>query len=216
MHTPIAPEALLKQLNWRYAVKKFDPSRRVSAELWSVLEQALILSPSSYGLQPYRFVVITDQSVKDRLPPISWNQPQPRDCSHFVVFASRVGENAGDVDAYVKRIAAVRDVPEASLDGCKKMMLGTVNNMPEEELNYWAKAQAYIAMGFLMAAAAAVGVDACPMEGIIAAEYDKLLGLTERGYTAAAAVAVGYRAADDSNATLKKVRFDPAVGVIRV
>lgn len=216
MPTPIAADAFLKQLNWRYAVKKFDPSRKVSADVWSALEQSMVLAPSSFGLQPYRFVVITSQDVKDKLPAISWNQSQPKDCSHFVVFASRLGENAADVEAFIKRTAEVRGIPEAALDGYKKMMVGSITGMSSEQVNVWARAQVYIAMGFLMAAAAAVGVDTCPMEGILGAEYDKLLKLPEKGFTAVAAVAVGYRAADDTYAGLKKVRFDPSVGVIRV
>jgi nitroreductase len=216
MTTPVSAETMIQQLSWRYAVKKFDPSRKVSAADWQTLEKAMILAPSSYGLQPYRFVVITSQDVKNRLPAISWNQGQPRDCSHFVVFAARIKEDASDVQAYIDRIVRVRGVSHESLEGYKKMMLGTAASQSPEAALAWARCQAYIAMGFLMSAAAMLGIDACPMEGIVGAEYDKLLGLPEKGYTAVAAVAVGYRAADDDYAKLKKVRFEASEGVIRV
>ena len=85
---PITTDTLLQQLQWRYATKSFDPAKKISAADWSALEQALILTPTSYGFQPYRFVVITDQPTKEKLIPFSWNQKQPAECSHFVVFAA--------------------------------------------------------------------------------------------------------------------------------
>ena len=217
MTTPaVTPESLLRQLSWRYAVKKFDPARTIAPETWSTLEKAMILSPSSYGLQPWRFVVITDPAVKAKLPAISWNQPQTRDCSHMVVFAARHGINAGDVERYVESIVKVRGGPAEALNDYKNMMLGTITKTPPEQLDQWTKHQCYIALGFVMSAAAVLGVDACPMEGIVHAEYDKLLGLTEKGYTATVGCALGYRAADDRMANLKKVRYDASEVVIKV
>src|SRR5438045_3933429 len=110
MPTPISTDALLAQLNWRYATKAFDPTRKIPAADWDALEKALILTPTSYGFQPYRFVVVTDQAVKDSLVPHSWNQTQPAGCSHFVVFAAKQTVNEADVDRYLARIAEVRGV----------------------------------------------------------------------------------------------------------
>lgn len=105
------PDALLAQLRWRYAVAKFDPTRTIPDELWSTLEQAAILAPSSFGLQPWKLVVVTDAAVKARLTALSWNQPQPRDCSHMAVFAARTGINQADVDRCIARTAHVRGLP---------------------------------------------------------------------------------------------------------
>lgn len=212
----ITPDALLKSLEWRYAVKKFDPVRKVPEATWKTLEEAARLAPSSYGLQPYRMLVITDASAKAKLPEITWNQPQPKDCSHFVVFASRVGIGPADVDRYVDLISAVRGVPKEGLAQFRDMMLGTVKSTPAEKLDDWCARQAYIALGFLLAACAALGVDACPMEGIDAPKYDERFGLPARGYRAVAACAVGYRDRDDWLASLKKVRTQSKDLVIRV
>ena len=105
---PVSNEVLLQQLKWRYAVKKFDPARKISAEDWQTLEQALVLTPSSFGLQPWRFVVITDQATKDRLVPISWGQRQVAEASHVVVFAVRQPLTESDVDRHVGRTAEIR------------------------------------------------------------------------------------------------------------
>lgn len=213
---PISTDSLLKQLNWRYAVKKFDPARAIAQPTWAALEQSLVLTPTSYGLQPLRFVVITDPAVKAKLPALSWNQTQPRDCSHMVVFAARKGITPADVERYVDRIVEIRKAPREALNDYKNMMLGTVTKTPADRLDEWTARQAYIALGFFLQSAALLGVDACPMEGIVHSEYDKLLGLPEKGYSTVVAAAAGYRAADDWLAPLPKVRFDAKDLVIRV
>lgn len=212
----ITSESLLRALRWRYATKKFDPSRTVPDGVWRDLEEATLLAPSSYGLQPYRMLVITDGAVKASLPEITWGQGQPRDCSHFVVFASRVGIGPADVEKYIDLIASTRGVPKEGLDDFRGMMMGTVTGTAREKLDEWCARQAYIALGFLLAACAELGVDACPMEGIDAAKYDAKFGLPAKGYKAVVACAVGYRAADDWLATLKKVRTPESDAVIRI
>jgi nitroreductase len=211
-------ESILAQLRWRYAVKKFDGTKKIPEATWACLEQAMILSPSSYGLQPWRFVVITDAAVKAKLPAISWNQSQPKDCSHMVVFASRKGINPQDVQRFADRIVQVRggSKDDPALKGYIDMMLGTVKSLPAEAADAWCSRQVYIALGFLMFAAASQGVDACPMEGIVGAEYDKLLGLDTIGYTATVGCALGYRASDDWLASLPKVRAEAKDVIIRI
>lgn len=210
------PEALVSQLKWRYATKKFDASRKIPLATWSALEQSFVLAPSSYGLQPWKFVVISDPAVKAKLPAISWNQTQPADCSHFVVFAGRRGFGAGDVERFIARSAQVRGVTVESLSGYRDMMLGTASRLSPEQANAWCDRQSYIALGFLMASAAALGVDACPMEGIVGPEYDKLLGLDKLGYAALVGCALGYRAADDKYAAAPKVRYSTEDVIVRV
>lgn len=201
-------QTLIEQLKWRYATKKFDPARKIPPATWSALEEALVLTPSSFGLQPWRFVVIQDQAIKEKLVPLSWKQTQPADCSHFVVFAARDRMTENDIDRLIRRTAEVRGVPIESLAGYRKMMIGTLVLPPVAfDIKHWAALQAYIALGNFMTAAAVIGVDTCPMEGIDPAKYDELLGLPRQGYATIVACAAGYRAADDKYATLPKVRF---------
>src|SRR5262245_31659550 len=164
------PDALVGALEWRYAVKKFDAARRIPAATWDALEKALVLTPSSWGLQPWRFVVVEDAAVKERLVAASWNQRQVADASHVVVFAVEREVTAALVERHIARTAEVRGVAPATLDGFRKVLLSFVATPKEKlDLRHWAALQAYIALGNFMTAAAVLGVDACPMEGIVPA-----------------------------------------------
>ncbi len=210
-----SPEALSAQLAWRYATKKFDSARKIPDGAWQALERSFLLAPSSFGLQPWKFVVVTDPALKAQLPGISWNQQQPKDCSHLVVFAARRGLSAADVDRHLAHAAAVRGAPIESLAGYREMMVGFITRLSPEQLNAWADRQTYIALGFLLSAAAMLGVDATPMEGIDGPAYDKLLGVDKAGCASLAACALGYRAADDQYAKAPKVRYSDADVIIR-
>jgi len=205
----IDTQQLLNALNWRYATKVFDPGRKIPADVWQTLERALVLSPSSYGLQPYRFLVIIDPVKRAGLLPHSWNQKQVVDASHYVVFAARTRMGEADVDKLIARTTDIRKIPAASLNFYRDMMLGDLVNGPRNQIAHeWATRQAYIALGNLMTCAAVLGVDACPMEGFVPAEYDRLLGLANSGYASVVCCALGYRAAGDKYAGLPKVRFE--------
>ena len=205
---PLSPSALLAQLNWRYATKKFDPTRRIAPELWNALEQSLILAPSSFGLQPWKFLIVTSPTTKAALVPHAWNQTQPTDCSHFVVFTVKTGLDAAHVDHFLDRTVALRGGNREALAGYRGMILGSLEKARAGGfLDTWQTHQVYIALGQFMAAAAVLGVDTCPMEGIVPTEFDQILGLTGTGYRTVVACAAGYRAADDKYATLAKVRF---------
>jgi len=215
-HT-ISTNALLAQLNWRYATKAFDPAKKIPEADWVALEQALILTPTSYGFQPYRFVVITDPATKEKLVPVSWNQKQPAGCSHFVVFAAKQSVNEADVDHFLARTAEVRGVAVETLAFFKKMLIGDIIQGPRSQQQFeWATRQVYIALGNFMTAAALVGVDTCPMEGIDPAKYDEILGLPAQGYSTVVACAAGYRAAGDKYASAPKVRFPAEELVIHI
>ena len=215
--TPIPSSQLLDALNWRYATKKFDPARKIPADLWSALEEALVLSPSSFGIQPWKFIVVTDPAVKASLVPISWGQKQPAECSHFVVFAVKRGLGEADLDRYLARTAEVRGIPVDSLAGFKKVMLGSIEKARAAGyLDTWQTHQIYIALGQFMAGAALLEIDACPMEGIDPAQYDAVLGLAGTGYATVVACAAGYRADDDKYATTQKVRFLPEDVITRI
>lgn len=217
MTTTLTTQALLAQLNWRYATKSFDPAKQIADADWAALEQALVLSPSSYGMQPYRFVVITDAATKDALVPLSWNQRQPADCSHYVVFAAREKNTEADVDRYLAHTVSVRGGSVDALAGFKKMLMSDIVNGPRgQQALAWATCQAYIALGNFMTSAAVLGIDTCPMEGINPAKYDEVLGLPVRGYRTVVACAAGYRADGDKYAALPKVRMPADELVIRV
>lgn len=202
----VAPETVVRQLRWRYATKRFDPSRKIAPQTWDALEQSLVLTPSSYGLQPWKFYVITDPAVKAKLPAHSWGQKQPLDCSHMVVLAIKADLPEEHIDRHVARTAEVRGQSVEALAGYKKMMMGSLSN-PPFDINEWAARQVYIALGQFMACAAVMGVDTCPMEGIDPAKYDEELGIAAQGYRTVVACAAGYRSPDDKHATSPKVRF---------
>jgi nitroreductase len=201
-------ETLLECLNWRYATKKFDPNQIISDDTWQTLCEALVLTPSSYGLQPWKFWVITNQKLKEELKPLSWNQAQVTDCSHFVVFSIKKNLTADGVDRFVERTAEVRGTTTESMTAYRNIIVGDVIDGSRSLIvNEWATRQAYIALGNFMTSAALLGVDTCPMEGIEPTNYDRLLGLSSKGYATVVACAAGYRAEDDKYAELAKVRF---------
>lgn len=205
----IPGESLLQQLNWRYATKKFDATKKISAADWAVLEAALILTASSYGLQPWKFIIVTDPALKAKLRPASWNQSQVEDCSHLVVFAAKQDITEADLDRFIARTAEVRGTTVESLAGYKGFMMGDlVNGARHAVIHEWAARQTYIAMGNLLTSAALLGIDACPFEGIEPAKYDEILGLKGSGYATVSACPVGYRAEDDKYASAPKVRFE--------
>jgi nitroreductase len=213
---PIPPDTVLQQLNWRYATKKFDPTRKIAPELWAKLEQAAVYAPSSYGLQPWKFVVVTNPEMRKRLHAVSYNQPQILDASHLIVFAAKNPPLPADVEAHVARTAQVRGTPVESLAGLKDAMLGSLNRMDAAQAHRWAARQCYIALGFFLSAAALMGVDACPMEGFQPEKYDEILGLKEKGLAAVVIATAGYRSPDDKYAEAAKARFDVNDVVIRV
>ena len=206
MH-PVPPDATLTQLRWRYATKKFDPARKIAPDLWAGLEQAAALSPSSYGLQPWKFVVVTDPEVRKKLHPASWNQPQILDASHLVVFAAKNPPTPADVERHVARTEQVRGLTPGVLDDLKKRILGSLSRMTEKDAHAWAARQCYIALGVFLSACALAGVDACPMEGFQPEKYDEILGLTAKGLSAVVIATAGYRHPDDPAAKFAKSRF---------
>lgn len=206
-HTTISNSQLIGALNWRYAVKQFDSAKKIPADTWAALEEALVLSASSFGLQPYRFLVIADPMMRLKLLPHSWGQNQVVDASHYVVFAGRTAMTREDIDTFIQLTATTRGQTSESLKGLHGMMSGSLlNDQFQAKARHWSAAQAYIALGNLLTSAALLGVDACPMEGFVPAEYDKVLDLSAQGYASVVCCALGYRASTDKYAALKKVR----------
>lgn len=202
---------LIEQLQWRYAVKKFDSSKKIPDSDWKTLEQSLVLTPSSYGLQPWNFLVVQNPELRKELRTHSWNQSQVEEASHFVVFTIMDEVDEAHVDRFIERIAYLRKAPVEDFSGLKKMLMNNVVSGPSaQQKREWAARQAYIALGNFMTAAALLGIDTCPMEGLDPLKYDKTLKLAGTGYSTVVACAAGYRSAEDKYASIPKVRFLPA------
>ena len=217
MPEPIPPQQLVDALNWRYATKKFDPARKIPADTWAALEQSIVLAPSSIGLQPWKFFVVTDPEVKTQLTAASYRQPQVSDCSHFVAFTARRDIDAGHVERHIDRMAEVTGVATESLAKFRTM---TMRNLDKARaagtLDVWQEHQIYIALGQFMLSAAVLAVDTCPMEGIEPEKYDEILGIAGSNYATVVACAAGYRTPDDKYANTKKVRFKSEDVIVRV
>lgn len=206
--TPVQPPILSEALQWRYAVKKFDPTKKIATDTWRALEDSLVLSASSIGLQPWRFLVITDPALRAQLRPAAWDQAQVTDCSHFVVFAVRKNLGGEHVQRHLDRMAEVREVARESLEKFGQMAVRNLDRARAEgRLDTWQTYQVYIALGSFLTAAAVLGVDTCAMEGFDPAQFDALLGLAESGYASVVGCAAGYRDPTDKYATMRKVRF---------
>jgi nitroreductase len=200
---------LLESLQWRYAVKKFDASRKISDADWNVLAESLRLAASSYGLQPWKFIQVKNPSIRDALKPASWGQGQVTDASHYVVLTSLKTITPEYIDQFIAFTAKTRGIGVESLKGYRDMIVeNLVKGKQGLDIHAWTQRQAYIAMGNLLTAAALLKIDATPMEGLEPAKYDSILGLTPTPYSTVAAVALGYRHPEDKYQHAKKVRFD--------
>ncbi|MEW2919847.1 NAD(P)H-dependent oxidoreductase [Muricauda sp. ANG21] len=197
---------VLENRTWRYATKKFDSTKKVSDEDLETLLEATRLSASSYGLQPYHLLVISDQKVKEQLKPVSWNQSQITDASHIIVFANTTNFGEELVDGFLKNTSKIRNIPTETLKGYGDFMKSKLLGLPVETKRNWAARQVYIAFGNMMQAAAELKIDSCPMEGFESEEYNKILGLPEKNLTATVVLAIGYRSEEDATQHLPKVR----------
>ena len=194
-------------LSFRYATKEFDSAKVISPEEKQALLSSLHLSPSSFGLQLWKFFVIEDADLREKLKAESWGQGQVTDASMFVVLAAETNLDEARVDKWITRLAEVQGAPIEKLAGYKEVLMGFVYSMNETQKVEWAKKQVYIALGQLMTSAAMLGIDTCPLEGISPVAYDDILGLKEKGFTTAVACAIGHRSATDKHANHPKARF---------
>ncbi len=206
----VSPADALAALNWRYACKKFDPAKKIPADTWAALEQSLLLSPSSYGLQPWKFFVVENPAIREQLLPHSWGQKQIVDADKLVVFAVKKDVTPADADRLIARTSQVRGVPAEALATYRGMMAGSLSRTPAPAIDVWMSRQVFIALGVFLTTAAMLGVDTCPMEGFVPEKYDEVLGLGAKGYASRVVATAGYRAADDATGSAKKVRFELA------
>ncbi|MFH6960507.1 NAD(P)H-dependent oxidoreductase [Flavobacterium aquidurense] len=197
---------LLDNLNWRYATKKFDATKKISSADLNTLKEAVRLSASSYGLQPYKVIVVENPEIREQLKAAAYGQTQITDASQLFIFANDLNAGAESVDAYIKNISETRGVPADALAGFADMMKGTIANLSQEAKNIWTSKQTYIALGTLLSAASELKIDATPMEGFNAAAFNEILGLDKLGLNASVIATVGYRHGEDDTQHYKKVR----------
>lgn len=197
---------LLENLNWRYATKKFDATKKISETDLNTLKEAVRLTASSYGLQPFKVIIVENPEIREQLKTAAYGQTQITDASQIFVFANDLNAGPESVAAYIKNISETRGVPTEALGGFEDMMNGVITNLSQEAKNIWTAKQTYIALGTLLLAAAELKIDATPMEGFDAAAFNEILGFDKLGLNASVIATVGYRHDEDEAQHYKKVR----------
>ena len=197
---------LLENLNWRYATKKFDATKKISDADLNTLKEAVRLAASSYGLQPFKVVIVENPELREKLKAEAWGQTQITDASHLFIFASDVALDAASVDQYIANISKTRGVPVDALGGFSDMMKNVVGNLSGDAKNTWTAKQTYIALGTLLSAAAELKIDTTPMEGFSPAAFNEILGFDKLGLNAVVVATIGYRHDEDDSQHYKKVR----------
>lgn len=206
----------IAQLKWRYATKKFDATKKLSAEKLNILKEAFNLTATSFGLQTIKLMVIENEALKTELLPHTYNQKQVVDASHVLVICIQNDIINDNVNDYYQNIQDIRNTPEAVLKPYKDNLIAMMAKMTVKERQQWSKNQAYIALGNLMTVCALERIDACPMEGFVPSKYDEILNLEAQGLQSVLLLPVGYRAADDDFASFKKVRQPLAETIIEL
>lgn len=197
---------LLKNLEWRYATKKFDTSKKVLSNDLQKLKEAVQLSVSSYGLQLYKVLIIENSNIREKLKPVSWNQSQITDASHLFVFCNYTEATPEAIDDFIKQTAETRNLDLERLNGYGDFIKSKLAEKSQEEKISWLKSQTYLALGNLLNACAELKIDACPMEGFEPEAYNKILGLEQQGLNAAVIAPIGYRHNEDHTIGEQKVR----------
>jgi nitroreductase len=196
----------LENQNWRYATKQFDATKKISDADLNTIKEAVRLSVSSYGLQPYKVIIVENPEIREKLKAVAWNQTQITDASHLFIFANDLDLGTESVNKYIANISETRGIPAEALEGFSDMMKGTIASRTEEAKNTWTSKQTYIALGNLLSAAAELKIDATPMEGFDPAAFNEILGLDKLGLNASVIATVGYRHDEDTTQHYKKVR----------
>ena len=193
-------------LNWRYATKKFDSNKKLSKHHINLLKEAFNLTASSFGLQPIKLIVISNQDIKNKLFEFSMNQKQIIQCSHLLVICIENSIDIAYINNYFKRVIDVRKTSAKILDPFKKSLINKFNEMSNTSIINWSTNQAYLALGNLMTVCSLEGIDSCPMEGFIPEKYDEILDLKSKKINSVLVMPVGYRSIDDDFSLFKKVR----------
>jgi len=189
---------LIEKLNWRYATKRMNGTKVPQEKIDRILE-AIRLSPTSFGLQPFKVIVVEDPALRERIYNEACPQPQIKEASHILVFAANKNVSAGQVEDYMQLIATTREIPVETLSGFRAAFDGIVAGSAEQNF-VWTARQAYIAFGVGIVAATNEDVDATPMEGFNNEALDKILGLAEQNLGSTTILSLGYR--DEKTDTL--------------
>lgn len=197
----------IKDLNWRYATKRYDTNKKLTEEQRSLIKEALRLSPSSFGLQPYKFIHVTDPAVREQLRAAAWDQHQMTEASDLFVITALRSIDEAYIARYISLTAKANNVSTESLNDYLGMITGSVMSKSEPERLEWMKHQAYIPLGVAIAVAAENGIDASPMEGFDPQAFDRILGLEALGLTSCLVLAVGFRSPEDHHQAMAKVRL---------
>ena len=197
---------LIEHLSWRYATKKFDASKKVSEADLEILKEAIQLSSSSYGLQPYKVFIIENPEVRVQLQPLAWNQSQITDASHVLIFANTTNFGNDEIDAYIQNMSQTRGIPVESVKGYADFMKMKINALEPEAKSTWTSKQTYLALANLLNAAAELKIDVTPMEGFEPEKVNELLGFNNLGLNASLIATIGYRHEEDATQFYKKVR----------
>jgi len=206
--TDFPSETIHKALAWRNATKHFDSTRKINDQDWDLLKKSLRLAPSSFGLQPWHFIVVQDPALRERLSEATWHQAQVTECSHMIVLCALKNVDCPTIDHYIDRMAEQHGVSVESLSKIRRRLVETLVEGPRQETIYeWTRRQAYLALGFLLLSAAELEIDACPMEGLEPESYDRILGLEKGPWATVAIATLGYRLSTDAYKTQDKVRF---------
>jgi nitroreductase len=197
---------VINALNWRYAVKQFNPEKKVSKEDLDTILAAVRLAPSAYGLQPLKILVVENPELRAELRSFSYNQPQVTDASHLLVLCTFNEINEEIIKGMIEFTAEARGKEVVELSRYHEFLKGAILPMDTEEMKKWNDHQVYIALGHLLQTCAHLRIDSTPMEGFDPVKYDEILGLTEKGLKAVLVCPLGYRSEEDGYQHLKKVR----------
>ena len=201
----MAPKTI-EMLLWRYATKRFDPSKKLSEDKLHILKEAFNLTATSFGLQPLKLVVISNPELKEKLMPLSFNQIQVRDASHILILCVESKIDKNFILDHFKRVEGIRNTPREILEPFEKNLIASFTEKNSSEIKDWMINQLYLTLGALLTVCAVEKIDSCPMEGFEPEKYDQILGLDKRGLESVIVLPVGYRDESDFFVTLKKVR----------
>lgn len=200
---------IIQQLRWRYATQQYDTTKKINEADLEVLKESIRLAPSSYGLQPYKVIVVESAELREQLFLQSYRQSQVKDASHYFVFAVQNTIETPHIDAYIDLVAATRELDVDQLKGFSQVMKSTTAQLTPAQQFDWNSKQAYIGLGNLLTTAALLHIDATPMEGFDSKAYNELLQLND--HSAVLAAALGYRSSADAYQFRTKVRKDADV-----
>lgn len=196
----------IKNQNWRYATKKFDSTKKITTEDLNALKEAIRLTSSSYGLQPYQIIIVENPELRAKLLVAAYGQLQVVDSSHLIVFANQTTISDNEIEAYIENISKTREINRETLKGFENYIKSTIHKFDESTKNIWSSKQTYLALGNLLNAAAELKIDVTPMEGFDSSQVNEILGLNKLGLNASLMAPIGYRHSEDTTQHLKKVR----------